>query len=961
MANEYIADGIYHVSGFDTTLKNGAWVSDAGTYLVTGQAKLASIPNANPGDIAFTAGYTQIWQLDTDGTTWVELPKTAATTAAAAAAQSASDAEASAAAATAVKNSIPQDYTTLSNDMADLKSAYDYLDSVSVGKNLIGNEAGVLYPCYIPAGTPYVNVCTSDGSNFSPVPSSATLKLICYGANKQAVDTGWTLPGSVAYKDCNFSAYYSSQDIYYLSINVANAVPLMVSVQNAAVNGTVTYTPYFLNTERLNSKVDNVESYITEAISLSTGNASVGFAKQGVYYYTPAKNSDPIDIYNFQTSPNFECVMIPCEPGDVFTVYGKGEANGRLWAFTKSDYVVIDRETDATNIVKRVLVAPPNTAYLFVNNNKTTAPDGYVIRGELIKDRIVRGTSELLFDIIKDSWVNGSGEIVNSTTDGWDRTDYIPIDRYAVIYAKSSVSSNYNIFYDEEYNKIGSNFVIGTEYTRIPVRPGAKYMILSNRADGVANLHVMTASIPEAKKIAEIIPYYDTNNTQITLDVSISNGTVSASMVFPANWGIKIDQNHEAIYFNSDVSTTVEKTSSSRAWTVFFNASTNTFSMQTAFGRNLQLIGDDDYELFSFYYDPSANELTVNRYSQLIRNAISYNDKTVEALNEDKIPYIVNAKRQENDWIHDVDYPEAVTMAVMTDIHGNNRNFLRYLSFCKTYANYITEKVCLGDMVASWYGDDITYWDNNPDGADILRTIGNHDVWQANVRPFANDVQADVYNTYFHEKTSAWNITQPANADTNHLMYYYKDYADQKLRLIVLDCMYWDSAENTWFAGVLADALTNGYGVVCTSHYNLSKTGVTGIGNFYSLDYGFAGLTIGTGGQDARDAVDTFISNGGTFICWMSGDAHYDDCGIYENNGRKQITLTFENASLNSDWNDSLRVKGTKTQDSFNLVSFDTNKKLIKIVRIGNNVDRYYRPKNFMTINYETHQVVANG
>ena len=144
MANEYIADGIYHVSGFDTTLKNGAWVSDAGTYLVTGQAKLASIPNANPGDIAFTAGYTQIWQLDTDGTTWVELPKTAATTAAAAAATSATEAAASAATATAVKNSIPQDYTTLSNDVVDLKNAteplYSLTQSLLYPTNLYSNN-----------------------------------------------------------------------------------------------------------------------------------------------------------------------------------------------------------------------------------------------------------------------------------------------------------------------------------------------------------------------------------------------------------------------------------------------------------------------------------------------------------------------------------------------------------------------------------------------------------------------------------------------------------------------------------------------------------------------------------------------------------------------------------------------------------------------------------------------------
>ena len=138
MANEYIADGIYRVSGLETTLKNGSWVSDAGTYLVTGQAKLADIPEANPGDVAFTAGYTHIWQLDTDGTTWVELPKTSAFTAATAAAASATEAAESAATATAVKNSIPQSYTDLSNDVVDLRSAIDYKDLTYVGGYALG-------------------------------------------------------------------------------------------------------------------------------------------------------------------------------------------------------------------------------------------------------------------------------------------------------------------------------------------------------------------------------------------------------------------------------------------------------------------------------------------------------------------------------------------------------------------------------------------------------------------------------------------------------------------------------------------------------------------------------------------------------------------------------------------------------------------------------------------------------
>ena len=130
MTNELIADGIYRVSGMETSLKNGAWVSDAGTYLVTDQTKLADIPEARPGDIAFTAGYGHIWQLDVDSTTWVELPKTAAGTAATQAAASAtaaagsgSAAATSASQAQTVAASIHADYTELSNDVADLKEA----------------------------------------------------------------------------------------------------------------------------------------------------------------------------------------------------------------------------------------------------------------------------------------------------------------------------------------------------------------------------------------------------------------------------------------------------------------------------------------------------------------------------------------------------------------------------------------------------------------------------------------------------------------------------------------------------------------------------------------------------------------------------------------------------------------------------------------------------------------------
>ena len=70
-----IADGVYQFNGSDTVLADGMWKETRGTslYLVESEAKLSSIPNAAPGDFAYTAGYEDVWQMDTDGQTWVDV------------------------------------------------------------------------------------------------------------------------------------------------------------------------------------------------------------------------------------------------------------------------------------------------------------------------------------------------------------------------------------------------------------------------------------------------------------------------------------------------------------------------------------------------------------------------------------------------------------------------------------------------------------------------------------------------------------------------------------------------------------------------------------------------------------------------------------------------------------------------------------------------------------------------
>lgn len=318
---------------------------------------------------------------------------------------------------------------------------------------------------------------------------------------------------------------------------------------------------------------------------------------------------------------------------------------------------------------------------------------------------------------------------------------------------------------------------------------------------------------------------------------------------------------------------------------------------------------------------------------------------------------IIQAKRGYNNWsTHNVS--NVLSFAVLTDIHGDAVNFKRYMSFCDENSQYIDEKLCLGDIAKNKYGDDYSYWLSTSGADDVLCVIGNHDVWLT-ASGGGNTERINAYNKYFAPNISKWGVNQPDSAATNGFMYYYKDYNDFAVRLIVLDCMYWDAAEKAWFNNVLESALSGGLHVLIAVHYNPTKQLDAIVGcNFYSPDYAYSKLV--TFSTEPISMVDTFIGNGGMFIGWMSGDAHYDACGVYTGTNGKQLSLTFENASIDTTWNDDNRVSDTLSQDSFNFVAIDTTSKLIKVVRIGNSKDRFLRSKKYLTFNYEDGTLVVS-
>jgi len=339
----------------------------------------------------------------------------------------------------------------------------------------------------------------------------------------------------------------------------------------------------------------------------------------------------------------------------------------------------------------------------------------------------------------------------------------------------------------------------------------------------------------------------------------------------------------------------------------------------------------------------------------------------------------------------------------LSDQHADATHLERALEFYNHYSSYIDDVIHTGDIVADKWQDGIE-WLNEVDGAEnVLQAIGNHDVnvkagKDGRVYTDPNDLSQyietsgnvemnrsnrttlgymndnneivwvtydDVYGRYISPYVSNWGVTQPDDAATNKLNYYYKDYTDQGIRLIVLDCMAYTTDQNNWLISVLASAKTLGYGVIIAEHYPISLNGFEGCaftssGRKVTDDF-YEGMGNNSTLADAQLAVDNFMDNGGEFICWIAGHTHIDNCGTLANYSKQVMFVTDCTGLTGKSWSDSERVAGDKTEDTFTLISVDRFKKIVRFYRVGNHWDRYGRHKVSMAIDYRAAKMIYSS
>ena len=294
-----------------------------------------------------------------------------------------------------------------------------------------------------------------------------------------------------------------------------------------------------------------------------------------------------------------------------------------------------------------------------------------------------------------------------------------------------------------------------------------------------------------------------------------------------------------------------------------------------------------------------------------------------------------------------------------SDIHGDAIETERIGSVYQDIVNKCDDVICTGDIVELRYSNDTTFMTDGSRSKNYLLAIGNHDVLtdESGFDFTQRATQEQQYAKFFAKNIANWGVTYTSNKT-----YYYKDYPAKKIRFIVLNNMLTSTdatKQLTWLETTLEDAVTNDYSVVIGMHYPVY--------GFTKIDCAFTRRDREIPSVDCCDIsicqkVQTFIDNGGDFICYIGGHKHGDYIG-YSSSYPVQISILVDSANRqqSNQYSDLMRVDGEISQDLYNVVVFDKSISAIKIIRIGCAVDNYMRHRDMLCINYQTKNILSSS
>lgn len=313
----------------------------------------------------------------------------------------------------------------------------------------------------------------------------------------------------------------------------------------------------------------------------------------------------------------------------------------------------------------------------------------------------------------------------------------------------------------------------------------------------------------------------------------------------------------------------------------------------------------------------------------------------------------------------------SLTILWFSDIHGDSTRLSRIMEFYHHFNEFFNDILHSGDNVRRHYPQGMSFWDSVSGTNAILNVIGNHDtaVFDNERYDWHAKNGLDCYNQFVAPYVSSWNdVVFPEDAQKVGRCYYYKDYAAQGVRLVVLDCMVmnpsqadYDPSQLTWLESVLTNAKDNDLSVLLCSHCPPKSVPIDC--SFTSNQFDANGLFGGGFGGDAPfiSVVDNYIESGGLFISWICGDTHRDYLGYVKSSKHIQPVLVSTCALCNSEASLTMRrVPNSASEDVFNILSIDTKRHNIKLKRVGASVDVDFKSHNLLSYDYEKNVVLES-
>lgn len=313
-----------------------------------------------------------------------------------------------------------------------------------------------------------------------------------------------------------------------------------------------------------------------------------------------------------------------------------------------------------------------------------------------------------------------------------------------------------------------------------------------------------------------------------------------------------------------------------------------------------------------------------------------------------------------------------LTLIHFSDLHGSTANLERIVEFRDAYDEYIDDAIHTGDAVFC-YWDDPNPFEQVKGAGSILIAIGNHDCWKGHLvwaesnHPYDASIE-DAYAKMLKRPISGWEVVQPKGVRDRHskyycACYYYKDYSESKIRLIVLDGLHYDKDQDEWFDKTLSEAQSLGYAVVAAQHFPAQcgvETVKTGFNSANVWELRSVPDPVDSQMEKMPEkgfaTVDRFIDNGGIFVCWLSGHTHADFIGKVKGH-EKQLQVIVEKAGEFDRYMYEDRTPGTLNQDAFNLFTVNPYKGLFTIQRIGSNRGDRMQSKKLFVYDYRNSRI----